>query len=310
MSIRIGIGTGLAPPQPIGAFWRWIAQCEDGGIDSVWVSDQMIGPSAEPLAMLAAIAARTGRMRLGTNVVVIALRDPVLLAKQIAAIDYISGGRMLPSFGVGNAIDPVWAATGRDPAQRGRQADEAIALVRALLEQDRISHKGAFYRYEGPGMEPRPRGPLPYWIGGDSDAAIRRTARLGDGWLGGLGTPESAGQTVARIKAELLETGRSIDPDHYGVSLPLRIGRPDDPAVIAATRRFGARMKPEEAEARLASFAVGTADHVIGVLRAFIANGIEKFVVLPIADNADDLIEQTRMLCEHVLPTVEANPVG
>ncbi len=308
MSIRIGIGTGLAPPQPIDAFWRWIDLCEDGGIDSVWASDQMIGPSAEPLAMLAAIAARTKRMRLGTNIVVIALRDPVLLAKQIAAIDFISKGRMLPSFGVGNVVDPIWAATGRDPALRGKQSDEAIALVRMLLEQDEVAFAGEFYRYCGPAMQPRPSGPLPYWIGGDSQAAVQRTARLGDGWIGGLNTPEGAGDIVRRIKAALLETGRHIDPDHYGVTLPLRIGHEDDPAVLAARKRFGARMKPEEAEARLASFAVGSVEHVIGVLRAFMAQGIEKFVALPIADGADDLLAQTRLLIEEILPAVEANP--
>ena len=308
MSIRIGIGTGLAPPQPVDAFWRWIDLCERGGIDSVWTSDQMIGPSPEPLAMLSAIAARTERMRLGTNVIVIALRDPVLLAKQIAAIDFVSKGRMLPSFGVGNAVDPIWAATGRDPAARGRQSDEAIALVRMLLEQDEEEFAGEFYTYRGPSMQPRPAGPLPYWIGGDSEAAIKRTARLGDGWIGGLNTPEGAGEIVRRIKAALLETGRGIDPDHYGVSLPLRIGTDDDPAVLAARRRFGARMKPQEAEARLASFAVGSVGHVIGLLRAFIANGIEKFVALPIAEGPADLLAQTRLLIEEVLPAVEANP--
>lgn len=309
MSIRIGIGTGLAPPQPIEVFWRWIDSCERGGIDSIWASDQMIGPNPEPLAMLSAIAARTERMRLGTNIVVIALREPVLLAKQIAALDFISKGRMLPSFGVGNPGDPMWQATGRDASLRGRQSDEAIALVRLLLERDEVDFAGEFYTYRGPPMEPRPAGPLPYWIGGDSEAAVKRTARLGDGWIGGLNTPQSAGQIVQRIKQALLETGRTIDPDHYGVTLPLRIGRDDDPAVLAARQRFGVRMKPEEADARLASFAVGSTDHVIEVVRAFIAMGIEKFVALPIAEDPDDLLAQTRLLIEEVLPAVEANPV-
>jgi len=244
-------------------------------------------------------------MRLGTNVVVIALRDPVLLAKQIAALDFLSDGRMLPSFGVGNAGDPIWAATGRDPAARGRQADEAIKLVRALLEQEQVSHRGEFYTYDGPGMEPRPPAPLPYWIGGDSAAAVRRTAELGNGWIGGLGTPDGAGETVARIKAALAENGRHIDADHYGVTVPMRIGREDDPAVIAAKKRFSDRLKPGEKQQRLSSFAVGTADHVIGVLRAFVARGIGKFVAMPIASGPDDLLDQTRMLVEEILPAIE-----
>lgn len=305
MSIRIGIGAGLAPALPADAFWRWVDFCESAGIDSIWVSDQALGPNPEPLALLSAIAARTSRMRLGTNVLVVPLRDPVLLAKQFATIDYLSDGRLLPAYGVGIQGDPMWAATGRDPRMRGRAADEAIHLVRQLLERDEIVHRGPFFHYEGSGIQPRPARPLSCWIGGESDAAIGRTARLGDGWLGGLSTPDAAGRIVAAIKARLPENGRVIDADHYGVTVPVRIGRADDAPVMAARRRFSARLGPDGREARLDGFAVGPTDHIVAVLRAFVAKGIAKFVAMPIARDADDLMQQTRLLASEILPAIE-----
>ncbi len=308
MAVRIGIGTGLAPPLSPEPFWRWTDLCEQAGIDSIWVSDQLLGPTAEPLTLLAALAGRTRRLRLGTNVLVIPFREPLLLAKQIATIDVLSDGRLLPAFGVGNAVDPVWSATARDPAPRGRESDEAIALVRMLLEEEEIAFEGRFFRYRGKGIQPRRPSCPPIWIGGDSEAAIRRSAQLGDGWLGGLSTPEKAGETVARIKAALAGTGRTIDPDHYGITLPFRIGEPDDPSVVAASERFSKRMPAGEADRLRDSFAVGTADHIAGVLRRFIAQGIEKFVAMPIVEDSEDMIAQTRLLAEQIIPQVEGNP--
>ena len=305
MSIRIGIGTGLVPPLGAEAFFRWVDLCEDSGIDSLWVSDQIIGPNPEPLSMLGAMAARTRRLRLGTNVLVIPFREPVLLAKQIATLDWLADGRLLPAFGVGNATDPLWASTGRDPALRGRQADEAITLFRQLLEQNEVQFAGEFFRYEGAGVHPRRSACPPIWTGGDSPAAIRRSARLSDGWLGGLSTPEKAGQTIAAIKAALMEIGRRIDPDHYGITMPLRIGHDDDPAVMAARERFTQRIAEPDRSAAMAGFAVGSPDHIITLIRAYIAQGVQKFVALPMAQDTDDLMAQTRLIVEKILPAVE-----
>ena len=305
MSIKIGIGTGLAPPLGAADFYGWADLCEACGIDSIWVSDQIMGQNPEPLAMLGALAARTRRLRLGTNVLVIPFREPVLLAKQIATLDWLAEGRLLPVFGVGNAIDPLWEATGRNPALRGRQADEAITLFRLLLEQEEVQFVGEFYRYEGAGTLPRRQACPPIWTGGDSPAAIRRSARLSDGWLGGLTSPDKAGKSIAAIKDALVETGRSIDPDHYGITLPMRIGDANDPAVRAARERFLHRIPEADRAAAMAGFAVGSPDHVVALIRACIAQGVQKFVALPIASDAGDLITQTRLLAEQILPHVE-----
>jgi len=305
MSIRIGIGPGIDAPLSPADYWRWVDACEEGGIDSIWHSDQLMGGLIEPLAMLAALAARTKRMRFGTNALVVAFRDPIVVAKELATIDYLSEGRLLPVFGVGNASDAYWAATGTDPGGRGGRANEAIALIRALLHDARVEFAGTHFRYSGPGVQPRPGKPIPLWTGGHSEAAIGRTARLGDGWLGGLVGPDLAGATRRRIEAALVETGRTIDDDHYGVTLPMRVGAADDPAVLAARERLTGRM-PEPQRADLAeAFAVGTPDEVVAVLRRHVAAGMSKFVAIPIAEDAADLMAQTDLLVRHVLPAVE-----
>lgn len=308
MSVRIGMGSGLGSLISPADYWRWIDFCEDSGVDSIWHSDQLIGGTLEPLAMLAALAARTRRMRFGTNALVLPFREPLVVAKQLATIHFLSGGRVFPVLGVGNAYDPYWAATGADPKARGRRSDEAIALIRVLLEQDEVDFTGAHFRYQGPGVTPRPDKPIPLWTGGHSEAAVRRTAQLGDGWLGGLIGAGQAGETKRRIEAALAGTGRTIEPDHYGVSLPLRIGAADDPAVIAARARLQGRLPEAERREMADAFAVGPADEIVALLRRHVASGMSKFVVLPIADGAADLMGQTELLVRQVIPAIEDRP--
>lgn len=306
MSIRIGIGNSLVPGLAPAEIWQWAEACDAWGIDSLWVSDQPSGQAPEPLTMLAALASRTKRLRLGTNVLVVSMREPVLLARQLSTIHALSEGRLLPAYGIGTGVDPLWAATGTDAATRGKRANEAIALVCELLTQDEIVFDGEFYRYYGAGIQPRPPVPLPCWIGGESDAAIRRTAMLGDGWIGGLSTPERMGETIASIKAKLAENGRTIDADHYGATIPFRIGAEGDPAVAAARDRLSKRLKGAEREGTTEGFAVGTADHIVSIMRRYINHGAAKFVVLPIASDAADLMEQTRRLTQEITPQIEA----
>ena len=303
MSIRIGIGSGLGQAMDVGDYWRWVALCEAGGIDSLWHSDQLLRPSLEPMTMMAALAAATKRMRFGMNAVVVSHRDPLVIAKECATIDYLSPGRLLPVFGVGDAIDPAWKATGRSPNGRGQRSNEAIALIRRLLSEESVTFHGEYYRYENARIAPRPARPIPIWIGGESEAAIQRTAALGDGWLGGLTTPQVAADVIARIKAALKETGRGIDEDHYGVVVPFRIGSPDDPEVVRFRSAVSERRGADAAALR--TVAAGDAAAVIDVFKQYVDAGASKFVAIPLAGGAEDLITQTRRLAEDILPIIE-----
>jgi probable F420-dependent oxidoreductase len=305
MSVRIGVGPGLGLNLSPQDYWRWVDFCEDAGIDSIWHSDQLLGATLEPLALLAALAARTRRMRFGTNALVLPFREPLVVAKQLATIDFLSGGRVFPVLGVGNGFDPYWAATGAEPRQRGRRSNEAIALIKRLLSEDEVDFAGAHFRYRGPGVGPRPARAIPLWTGGHSAAAIRRTAELGDGWLGGLLDAGTAAETRRRIEAALAETGRSIEPDHYGVTLPLRIGEAEDPAVLAARRRLEGYLPDGGDGAAADAFAIGRPEDIVALMQRHVASGMSKFVVLPIASDAADLMAQTELLAGHVRPAIE-----
>lgn len=305
MTVRVGMGPGLGAGLSAEDYWRWIDQCEEGGIDSLWFSDQLFGRGPEPVAMLAALAARTRRMRFGTSAIVAPFRDPVLMAKQFATIAMLAPGRLFPVLGAGNASDAYWAATGTSPDGRGARSDEALRLVKALLEQEQVSFSGKFHRYEGPGIYPRPTEPVPLWIGGNTPAAFRRTARLGDGWLGSMIGPDAAGEARKAIEAALEDTGRNIEPDHYGMTLILRLGSPDDPAIVGPMERMAARMPAETRGSASALFVTGTSVQAVATLRRYVDAGISKFVLIPMAQGIDDLIEQTGRLAAEVLPEIE-----
>ena len=305
MSIRVGMGSGLNISLSPDLYWQWVALCDDSGIDSIWHSEQLLGEVLDPLVLLSALAARTRRLRFGTNAIVAAFHDPIVIAKQFATIDYLAPGRLLPVFGVGNAGDPYWAATGASPGLRGKISNEAITLIRALLEDEQISFHGEHFRYDGPGIWPRPSRPPPLWIGGDSAAAVQRTATHGDGWLGGLVPPDKAAEVVANIKAAAARAGRTIDQDHYGVTVLVRIGSPDDPAVSAMRARLAARLNEIDGAPRADLLAVGDADDLAALFHRHIAAGVHKFVAVPIVTDGADLLAQTELLAAHVLPRVE-----
>jgi probable F420-dependent oxidoreductase len=302
MSIRIGVGMGLSLPMPVEQYWRFVRLCEALAIDSIWHSDQLLRPSLEPLTMLAALATATKSLRFGMNAVVVSHRDPLIIAKECATIDYLAPGRLLPVFGVGDAADQVWKATGRSPKGRGQRANEAIALIRRLLSEDDVTFQGEYFQYENVSIAPRPVRHIPIWIGGESEAAIQRTAALGDGWLGGLTAPKTAGAVVVRIKAALRNVGRHIDEDHYGVVVPFRVGGMDDPEVVNFRSVISARRR-EAAEAPM--IAVGDQAAVVNAFRQYIDAGLSKFVAIPIAGNPQDLEVQVQRLAEEICPRVE-----
>lgn len=138
----------------------------------------------EPLVALSAIGAVTRRIGLGTEILILPQRQPALVAKQVATLDVLAGGRVRLGVGAGWQ-QPEYESLGVPFAERGRRLDESIELMRLYWTAPSVTYHGRFYRAEAMGMEPKPvqTGGPPIWIGGDSDAALRRVGRLGDGWL-------------------------------------------------------------------------------------------------------------------------------
>src|SRR4030095_16202640 len=212
MGVAIGLGCAEFPFSGAAAYWRWIDMCEAGGVDSIWQTDRIVSrqPFLESMTTMAALAGRTRRMKFGMNVVSLVFRDPVLLAKQCATIDVLSNGRLLPAFGIGSPLAPEWEALGVDTKTRGRKTDECLEIIRRLWREESVDFNGAFYNLKGVTIAPQPVQPdLPMWIGGSSDAAIRRTARIGTGWQAGGDPPTEAGRGVAAIKGRTPEARRS-----------------------------------------------------------------------------------------------------
>lgn len=305
MSVRIGFGLAGFPFSGPAAFWDWLDLCERRGVDSFWLSERLISTqlALEPMTALAMVAGRTSNMKFGMNAVVLPLRDPLVLAKECATLDYLSGGRLLPVFGVGNEVAPEWRATGRDPAGRGSRSDEMLEIMARLWSEDAVTYEGKHFQYHGATIAPKPvQQPLPLWIGGSSEAAIRRTARLGTGWLAGVQTPAQVAPVVSAIRRASAEAGRPLDPDHYGAGFSFRFGSWDEPIVERSAAAFSRIAAGAPARDYMA---VGGAAEILGRVREYIDAGISKFVARPIADSDAEMLAQTTRLIDEVIPIVE-----
>jgi probable F420-dependent oxidoreductase len=303
MTVAIGLGLMDFPFAGAGDYWRWVDMCEQGGVDSLWQTDRLVSkqPILECMSVMAALAGRTRRLRFGMNVVSLALRDPVLLAKQCATVDVLSEGRLLPAFGIGSPLGPEWEALDIDTKTRGRRTDESLEIIARLWREDSVDFAGKHYRLKGASISPKPVQPdLPMWIGGSSDAAIRRTAKYGTGWQGGGETMEDAIRVVAAIKQALPAAGRSIDHDHYGASFPYYFGSPQDALVKRAMDAYAKRTGRDPAR----QFAVGDAEAILERVGQYVAGGVQKFILRPVGPG-ESVIAQTKQLIEQVLPQLQ-----
>src|ERR1700739_3888202 len=203
MTISVGMGSAAFPFADARGFWRWVDLCESGGVDSIWQSDRVIStvPALECISVMAALAGRTRRLKFGMNVLSLAQRDPVLVAKQCATIDVLSEGRLLPAFGIGSPAGPEWKALALDTRSRGKRMDECLEIVSRLWREDAVDFDGVHFQLKGASIAPKPvQAELPMWIGGSSRAAIPRTGRYGTGWQAGLEGIEDIARVIPAIK--------------------------------------------------------------------------------------------------------------
>ncbi|MGZ8751780.1 MAG: LLM class flavin-dependent oxidoreductase, partial [Acidimicrobiia bacterium] len=218
MKVRIGYGLGAL--QAIGdahGFAALVDGLEANGFDSLWLSERVSGPAPDPIIGLAVAAGRTRKLKLGTSVQVLPGRNPALLAKELASLDVLSGGRLLPAFGLGVASGAEQQAFGVARGDRAPWFDEALPLIRRMWSEETVDHHGSRFHYEGLRVLPKPtQQPLDVWLGGKAPSELRRVCRLGDGWLASFATPDDceAGRRVIEATADA--AGRSIDPEHYG----------------------------------------------------------------------------------------------
>ena len=305
MTIGAGIGIANFTFDDGNCFWEWIDLCDNGGVDSIWQSDRIIErtPNLETMSVMAALAGGSKHLKFGMNVASMALRDPVIMAKACATIDVLSNGRLLPAFGVGSALSRDFTATGRDTKGRGKRTEEGLQIMARLWTEDRVNFSGEYYRLEDATIAPKPvQNPMPLWVGGSAQAAIERTAKWGTGWQAGIENAEQIAPVITAIKQRAAELDRKIDDDHFGAGFGFRFGSPDD----AVVQRHHEVLQKRLGKAPEGYTAVGGVDEMMALVHDFYRAGAHKFILRPIASGTADMMEQTRLMVEHLLPAISA----
>ncbi len=305
MTISAGLGIANFSFDDAPGFWKWVDLCDNGGVDSIWQSDRIISKdeNLECMSVMAALAGATKKIKFGMNVASLGLRDPVITAKACATIDVLSGGRLLPAFGIGSAISRDYVATGTPTKGRGKRTAEGLEILSRLWSEETVTMEGTYYQLHEASISPRPiQQPMPLWVGGSAKQAIERTARWGTGWQAGIDSADQVGPIIEGIKTRTAELGRQIDEDHYGAGFGFRFGSPDEPIIQRynelLTKRLGRDPK--------GFTAIGGTDEIMRLISDFRKAGVHKFILRPIASGTTDMMAQTERLIEEVLPEVRA----
>jgi len=291
--VKVRFGFTLGPEVSAEAYPGIIDDLERLRFDSVWIPEVMLQPTLDPVVALTFAAARTTRLKLGSHLIIPG-KNPVLLARQLAQLDRLSGGRLLI---VGVLGLPDEAETGAQVLHRSERSAalaEVVPLLRRLWSGETIDHAGPRYDLSGVRVTPMPvQEPLEIWLAGQVPGALKRCGEIGDGWMPGLVLPDEAAELRREIERSAADVGRQMDPEHYGVNLYYATGPLPDPVAS----RLAARRK------------TGSVDELVPIgmdaLRArvdeWLAAGFSKFLVRPLVPPSD-WTEELEMLAGEILP--------
>lgn len=273
---------------------------EQLGFDAAWAGDHLHCPAPvlDAPSVLAAAAAVTERIQLGLSVMLIGLRPPAWAAKQLSTVEVLSGGRLLLGVGVGGEFPDEFRMAGVSLADRGARTDETLEVLGEMLCGEPVHHRGASITLDAPALQPALDRPPPLYIGGRSEAAMRRAARFGDLWLPMWLSPRAIEDARPRLAALADEHGRRRP------GIALLVGVHVDRSRARARRQAAAFINGQY---RMGIDAVerwsvlGDAAEVAGQLQALLAAGAQELVLMPLADDALQQYERladTRRLLE------------
>jgi probable F420-dependent oxidoreductase len=306
MLTKSGLRLGIGLPQVVSdgrtdtdLIREFAVRAESLGYEDLWLTDGVLGARAllEPVTLLAYAAACTQRIRLGVSVLILNQRNPLQLAKALASLDQLSGGRVTAGLGLGGgtALYPAFGIGEERPVAR---FTESLKLMRALWSEERVNLEGEFFHLKDASMEPKPvQQPLPVVIGGHAPAALRRAVRLGDGWMGAGSTrTEDFFHEIAEVRGYVKELGR--DPDRFLISKRVYIAV--DTTEARAKQRLVDGFMGQYGNARMAETAglAGTPKQCIEVLRSMRDAGLQHLLLHPFADS----MQQLEMLTNEVAP--------
>ncbi len=249
----------------------------------------------EPLAMLSHLAHATTRVRLGTSVLVIPYRHPLMTAKMLATIDVLSKGRVILGAGVGWLREEFEAVAAPPFGERGRVTDEALRLMRAAWTTDPVTFEGRYYRVRDVHALPKPRQPggIPIWIGGHTEPAVRRAATLGDGWHP-IGLRPPAGLTPDEYAAKVKQL----------LTYAQQAGR--DPRAVTLTFRAPMEVRPrgEKAPGGDRPLFQGTPAEIIADIRRYQALGVTHVVFDPVRPDLKAMLANMERFANDVRPKI------
>jgi probable F420-dependent oxidoreductase len=282
-----------------------VAYLESLPIDSLWVGGHVASknPSPEAMVALAWLAARTERVRVGTAILLLPLYPPAVVAKQIADLDQATGGRVTLGVGVGGEYPGEFAACGIPRAERGARTDEAIPLLRRFWTGEPVTHHGQFLEFDDVRIHPSPAQPagVPIVVAGRQPVAMRRAARLGDGWMPYLYSPRRYADSVATIRETAAADGRDLDGFEWFAFVFLNVDDDGDRARQDAATFLGGTYATGDFAAMIDHVAAaGTTDEVAATLQAFVDAGARHLVFTPmVRGDARPLLDR---LVADVLP--------
>jgi len=289
--------------------FRLVERLEALGFDSIWSGDHVSfhNPILESVTLLASYASITSHIKLGTGVYLLALRSPAIAAKTSATLDVLSGGRLVFGVGVGGENPKEFEVCGIPHRERGARVTEGIDVVRALWRDTPASFHGRFTSFDGVSIDPKPvqwPGP-PIWIGGRSEAALRRAARQGDGWFSYVVHADRYRQGAARIREEADRAGRALDGFVHAHLAFVTLGRDYEKArdtwVHILSKRYAQDFGPLAGKYGI----IGTPAQCAEQLERFIDAGCHYFVMNPICDN-DETEVQFEQIAADIAPRFAA----
>jgi alkanesulfonate monooxygenase SsuD/methylene tetrahydromethanopterin reductase-like flavin-dependent oxidoreductase (luciferase family) len=292
-NITVGLRAPYDAPGGAAGLKRFVAAVEATGLDRVCVGDHVTfkgGRGFDGLVNATALATLSQRVTVQTAVYLLPLRHPVPVARQVASLAALAPGRVSFGVGIGGEDPTELRACGIDPATRGRRMDEALTVLRPLLAGAEVSMSGDFFRLDRVRIHPAPVPPVPIVIGGRSDAALRRVARYGDGWLGLWVSPERYADATARIGRYARDEGRADTRWQHGMHVWCAFGAPAE----AARSRLATAMQ-EFYQTPFSKFErycpCGTAQDIAASLQPYVDAGCRSFNLIPLGEDQDLAIE-------------------
>ncbi len=281
VKVRIGYGLGTrSESNEPERFDVLVDALESHRFDSLWLSERIGSACPDPVVGMAYACGRTTRLKVGMSVMVLPGRNPVVLAKTLASLERLSGGRLLPAFGLGVADSGEHQAFGVERRDRGGWFNEALPLMRRLWSEPSVDHDGKRFQLSDVRVEPKPSSPLEVWLGGISPLELRRVGRHADGWLPSFVTARQVAAARTEIEQVAAEHEREIDHEHFGVLIPYRIDeRP-------LNERFQAILDARNPEADLDEL-VPTKATLPAAVQRFVDVGFSKFVLIPTHEPAE-----------------------